>query len=266
MYYKRQLNNYNLTIFDLGTEQGYSYLWNETTASRGGCEIASCVYSFIKLMVSKGKKKIFFFPDNCIAQNKNRYYLTMLWYCMYRFELTSICHKYLEKGHTQNENDTMHSLIERASIHIEIFSTTEWAAVIKCACRKKPYLVTLLEQSDIYDFKALSENFRSFEYTTEKGKVLWKNIRLLHLTKDDMLSFYFQYEYGGNKYCVNLLGLHSTRSESRAKLDMSKMQLKQLRNRLIPISIEKYNDLLSLCISDLIPRTYHLFYNFLPHS
>ena len=39
----------------------------------------------------------------------------MLWYALQRFSLTCIEHKYLEKGHTQNENDTMHSSIESAS-------------------------------------------------------------------------------------------------------------------------------------------------------
>ena len=48
LYYKRRLNNFNFTIYDLGSKSGYSFLWNESTAGRGANEIASCLFSFIK--------------------------------------------------------------------------------------------------------------------------------------------------------------------------------------------------------------------------
>ena len=83
LYYKRRLNTYNFTLYDLGTSDGYSYIWNEATAGRGECEIASCVYNYIEYMSQQnGKEDIIFYFDNCRAQNKNRYYVTMLWYCL----------------------------------------------------------------------------------------------------------------------------------------------------------------------------------------
>ena len=48
--YKRGLNTYNFTLYYLGTSDRYSYIWNEATAGRGACEIASCVYNYIEYM------------------------------------------------------------------------------------------------------------------------------------------------------------------------------------------------------------------------
>lgn len=44
------------------------------------------------------KKNIVLFSDNCCGQNKNIFYIVMLWYCLNKFNFSSIEHKYLEKG------------------------------------------------------------------------------------------------------------------------------------------------------------------------
>ena len=59
----------------------------------------------------------------------------MLWFCLQKFGNTSISHKYLEKGHTQNENDWIHATIESASRNIKIYTTRQWAQVIRAARR-----------------------------------------------------------------------------------------------------------------------------------
>ena len=93
----------------------------------GANEIASCIFDYIENMSEKGLKHFVFYSDNCMAQNKNTYYLyvSMLWYALHRFSLTCVEHKYLEKGHTQNENDTIHSSIESASKKISIYTTAQ---------------------------------------------------------------------------------------------------------------------------------------------
>ena len=70
LFYKRRLNNFNLSFYDLGTGQVNCYLWNESMSGRGACEISSCIFDFIQKMANKGKKRFVFFSDNCGAQNK----------------------------------------------------------------------------------------------------------------------------------------------------------------------------------------------------
>ena len=62
LYYKKRLSTYNFTLYDIGSTDGYSFIWNETISSRGANEIAFCVYLFINEMRKKGKK------DFCLFQ------------------------------------------------------------------------------------------------------------------------------------------------------------------------------------------------------
>ncbi|WAR18439.1 hypothetical protein MAR_000277 [Mya arenaria] len=47
LYYKRRLNTFNLTVYDMANRNGHCFLWNESISNRGACEIATCVYNFI---------------------------------------------------------------------------------------------------------------------------------------------------------------------------------------------------------------------------
>ena len=114
LYYRRRLNTF--TVYDFGSTDGYCYVWNESTASKGACEIASCVYSFIKTKSESGKKSFVFFSDNCSAQNKNKFYVAMLWYALQKFSLTCLQHKHLEKGHT------VYMLLLKLPLDIHLFT------------------------------------------------------------------------------------------------------------------------------------------------
>jgi hypothetical protein len=267
IYYKRQLNNYNFTIYDYSTSDGYSFLWNESIASRGGCEVASCVYHYIQLKALEGKKKFIFYSDNCVPQNKNRFFLSMLWYCLHNFNLTSIEHKYFEKGHTRNENDSMHASIEHASRKLSIYTTAQWATIIQSSRKGQPYIVKEMSPSDFFDFRDLSEKISNFEYADRNERVMWSLIRLLKLSSETPNAFSFKYNYGGQTKFVDLFSKTSRRTKlCSMTIDPKSYTLKQLRNDLIPISSDKYNDLVSLCINDIIPRAHHVFYALLPHG
>ena len=67
-------------------------------------------------------KKVIMYSDNCTGQNKNRYFLTKLWYAIQKFGMLSICQKHLEKGHTFSEGDSMHSAVESARRNNKIYT------------------------------------------------------------------------------------------------------------------------------------------------
>ena len=113
-YYSRKLNNYNLSVYSMGQGNAYCYLWNETDASRGACEIASCVFIFFKTLFKENINSVTTYSDHCSGQNRNRHFVTILWYSLKLLDFDNITHKYLECGHTHNENDSVHSCIEGA--------------------------------------------------------------------------------------------------------------------------------------------------------
>ena len=100
----------------------------------------------------------------------------MLWFCLQKFGIASITHKYLEKGHTQNENDSINATIESASRNIKIYTTPQWATVIRAARRDHAYVVKEMSEHDFFYFKDLSLNIKNFEINSEGEKVLWNKI------------------------------------------------------------------------------------------
>jgi hypothetical protein len=232
----------------MGSANGHCFVWNESIASRGACEIASCLFHFIKQKSEEGKKKFIFYSDNCAAQNKNKFYIGMLWYCLKKFNLKSITHKYLEKGHTQNEGDSIHATIENASKNISVYSTSQWAAIIRSARPVKPYFVNEMSLADFFDFKSLASKIKNFHFNTENEKIYWGSIKVLNLTIHAPNQFSYQCDYDGEIFHCNLF--HKSRQTPPSPLSI---KLEQLRENFIPIPQAKYADLLFLCKKQSIP-------------
>lgn len=95
----------------------------------------------------------------------------MLWYAIQKLEVESVEHKHLEKGHTQNENDSVHACIERSSRPICIYTTAQWASVIRSACRKNPYNVKEMDLPDFFNFKSVSKVLKNFDLDSDRNKV-----------------------------------------------------------------------------------------------
>lgn len=112
-YYKSKLNVLNFTIYDLKSNNCECYVWDESNGHRGVNELGSCVLDYIRKVCETGKKDIIFYSDNCAGQQKNKYMLALYLYAINNLDLDSITHKFLIKGHSQNEGDSAHSLIER---------------------------------------------------------------------------------------------------------------------------------------------------------
>lgn len=93
----------------------HCYFWTEVDAKRGANEIGSCVWEYLKNVCAEDEeqKKNIFYSDNCCGQNKNKYIATLYLYAVSHLNIASITHKFLIRGHTQNEADSVHSLIER---------------------------------------------------------------------------------------------------------------------------------------------------------
>lgn len=125
LYYVSKLNVLNLTMFELQANQAYCYLWHEAEAKRGADEIGSCVWYYLRNLqenVSNSADKskvldVIFYTDNCAGQNKNRFIISLYMYAVSTLKsVQSITHKFLITGHTQNEGDHVHSVIEKAVV------------------------------------------------------------------------------------------------------------------------------------------------------
>ena len=138
-------------ITDLVNKDEFWYTWYQTTAKRGANEIIYifCIYFRVKEYL-KDHKCITLFSDNCLGQKKNRYlYLMMSLLTLKMQKLKEIQSNFLEKGHTQTANGSMHCSIEQAKRGVNIFHPYQWEAVMQFACKSKPYNIKVMKQEKI---------------------------------------------------------------------------------------------------------------------
>lgn len=107
-------------MYDIGKKQGHCFIWHQSEAERGATEIATCLLKFIRAAHETGIKTIILYSDNCGGQNRSRFVFSMLEYAANTLKI-DITHRFLEKGHTQNERDSMHVTIENAKKHKFIY-------------------------------------------------------------------------------------------------------------------------------------------------
>lgn len=199
-----------------------------------------------------GVKDFRFYSDNCGAQNRNRYIFGMYLMAAVKFEV-KIAHRFLEKGHTQNEGDSVHSTIERNSRRQEIYSQEEWCSVIKTArTGKHPYVVTEITQDQIFNVKDIIKD-QNWATDDQERKVAWSKIRELTVDFQKPFQVNFRYDFEGIEHTMFI-------NKNRQLVNLKTLQLQKAYDSTIPVPILKVKDLLSLCNNGTIPTKYHDFY------
>lgn len=105
--------NVNFNILDIGKEHGYCFVWNQSEGNRNPNKIATCLFKFLKIVKEQGIKEVVLYSDNCGGQNRNRYVYSMWEYAAHVLKLKITC-QILERGHIQNEGDSMNTIVENA--------------------------------------------------------------------------------------------------------------------------------------------------------
>lgn len=154
-YYKSKLNSYNFTVTSLNKKvEGHAkdayddvncFFWNETDAKRGANEIGTCLLQLFEKFsletTDEGGLHLVLYSDNCCGQNKNKFMVALYLYAVTHLNIQSITHKFLIKGHTQNEGDNIHSLIEKEiKKNLKsgpIYSPHQYVAIIKNAKKRE---------------------------------------------------------------------------------------------------------------------------------
>lgn len=256
-YYKRKYATYNFTIFDIGNKQGYCYMWTETEGNRGSNEIGTCLLKFIELLKDKGVEEFTFYSDNCGGQNRNRYIFSMWEYAASIYKVT-ITHRFFEKGHTQNEGDSMHATIECAKKGKIIYVPSQWITLVRCAkLNKNLYVVYEMSNEDFLNFKPLVENKElNWKNSTTKEIIKWNNIKEIMVSYKTPFILKIKYDYNAMHFFT--VDIISTKNYGRHQKRTS-FPIKAYEGK-IPIEHLKKNDLVSLCDKGLIPSMYHNFY------
>ena len=289
-YYSRRLANHNFTVTELDSMSTWCYFWSESECQKGSCEVATSLEKFISARNEIGIKKFHFFSDRCGGQNNNRMVFVMLNHVLHQFDLDNVRLTYLVSGHSQSENDTAHSVIERMAESKTVYTPSEWHTLIECAFKKNKCTLKVLEHGDVKDYKnptAFPEYATVYSDKTEEEmtntqkekqkalntslglekrkvtKVFWLEIVDIMFTKDQPEIMLFKYKYNEDfrkaTFCSNKRPLREKEQAAR------NAEMKRY-SKPCGISSQKKTDLLKLCSKNLIPNRYHQFYKELPTS
>ena len=78
--------------------------------------------------------------------NQTMYRTRMILHAVRTLNVQSICHYYLERGHTENEGDSVHALIERSAKRVNVHGPSQWYTLVRMAKKKgEPYSVTEIQ-------------------------------------------------------------------------------------------------------------------------
>lgn len=182
-YYKRKLNTYNLTFYELQTGTGHCYTWTESEANRGSNDIASLIIKFLTMIdETGGVHRVILYSDTCGGQNRNKVVITaILSFLATSRNIKRVTQKFFEKGHSHMECDSMHSCIEGEGSKGEVELPSDYITIMKAARKSgSPYRVTEICHSDIKDYSQL--NSTTMPAQAFKGII---NVHLIDYTKSD---------------------------------------------------------------------------------
>lgn len=115
LYFKTKLVCHNYTVYDLSTHHCTCYWFSEIDADLQASTFASLLVDYLKrkyLLDIENKKEIVIYSDGCTYQNRNSTLANALLSLSYQYNIT-ITQKFLVKGHSQMECDSVHATIEK---------------------------------------------------------------------------------------------------------------------------------------------------------
>lgn len=176
--------------------------------------------------------------------------ICLYYYALYKLKnIKSITHKFLITGHTQNEGDSVHSVIERGIARClksgGIYTPDQYVQIIRNARKTgSPYKVIELIHEDFLSIKTL-ENCLDPKAIK---KVKLSDIKVIKILK--------------NKNCLSYkLSYTEEFKELKCfKLIQKNFKLKPIYKEPIPLKDHKHKDLSELLAKKIIPPFYKNYY------
>lgn len=175
MFYKRQLWFYNLCVYDEVRQIGYMYVWNESIASNGSQEIASCLYKHFFKYVPIDTRKITLFCDPSAGQNRNLEISLMLKKYITLRENLSIEQHFFDPRHSTNSCNRTFSTMTNKLKTGGIFVPDQLTNLMQ----QSKFSVVQMSTKDFYSCQPLKALLSSCEETEDGEKIEWNTFQLI---------------------------------------------------------------------------------------
>lgn len=120
IFFKTKLSCHNFTIYDVASHHSTCYWFTECDCDLVASAFTSCIIDYLEKHCTTKNLPIIIYSDGCTYQNRNNVLSNALLNYASKNKI-SVVQKYLERGHTQMECDSVHSCIER-KLKIEILT------------------------------------------------------------------------------------------------------------------------------------------------
>ena len=261
-FYKSRINCFNFTVSDLHAKNVVCFFWDETEGKRGAVEIGSCVLIYIENLMAENAGvdiDIIFYSDNCCGQQKNKYLLSAYAYAVFKMGVKSITHKFLIRGHSQNEGDSVHSVIEKQiKRHVRsgpIYTPQQYSTLIRTAKKTgQPYKVQEMTHEKFYDLKALQEEWgNNFNLDDDRNQVKWHDIKMIRVEKESPGAFFYKTSYADTNFKKTIVRKKRSRRNTE-EFSMGLIQAYTMKN---PLTDAKKKDIKELIDKNIIPKIYY---------
>ncbi|KAL4716227.1 hypothetical protein ACJJTC_004721 [Scirpophaga incertulas] len=255
LYFKTKLAVHNFSLYNLGNSRVTCYWFDETVCDLKATTYASFFIDYLTKLLENNPKDVVIYTDGCTAQNRNNVVSNALLRLAMIKNIT-ITQKYLEKGHTQMEVDSVHSVIERKLKNREIYLPSQYANITKEArSASSPYEVILPDFTFFKDFGL--KDFQVYD-SIRPGRGKRDNcvvdLRVLRYNSNGTIDF--KLHFADEVYTV------LPRRPKNVSLLID--ELPPLYTSRLAIAKTKYDHLQQL--KTVIPQDCHEFYNNLPYK
>lgn len=256
-YYKTKLIVHNFTLYNLKTNEGFCFLWDESEGGLTSNEFSSIITYFIEQQLGTKPEitEMIFYSDGCTGQNRNCTLANAFVNLAQIYKKVSFKQKYLFRGHTQMEVDSMHSTIEKAIRHQNIYLPSQYAEHCENARKSPfPYKVKQLQHDFFKNFEDI-KFYTSIRPGRSKGEPVVTDIKALHYLNNGTIEYKLRH-----RECWKILPKRISKLAKMYRFD----ELPRLYSERRKIKSEKYNHLQQL--KPTLHVDYHKWYDDIPHE
>lgn len=260
-FYKQRLQSHNFSMYNLSSHQCTAYWWDETEGDLSASSFVSCVIHHLEVHCLADTFPITLYSDGCGYQNRNQFLSNALSNFAVKHNKI-IEQKFLEKGHTQMEVDSIHAKIEKIVKRKPIYVPYDLVNVTKEA--RQTVKINGVSEPKPIDVEYLT--FPFFKNYADERVLRFNSIRPGNKAHDPTVNQLRSLIYlpsGAIKFKIDFDDEYKDLPRLIKPFDES-LQPKALHTSRIKITEGKFNHLQSL--KSVIPVKYHDFYNNLPFT
>lgn len=254
IFFKTKLSCHNFTIYDVVSHHSTCYWFTECDCDLVASAFTSCIIDYLEKHCTAKNLPIIIYSDGCTYQNRNNVLSNALLTYALKNKIP-VFQKYLERGHTQMECDSVHSCIERKLKNRDINLPSDYISASKEA-RTKPFPYEVVKLGFDF-FKDYSHN-SVLRYTTIRpGR------KPNEPTVTDLRALRYNLE-GSIDYKLTFDDEWKPLPSRQKKIPNETPKYPPSNKAKIPIKKTKFTHLQEL--KKVIPDDCHTFYDLLPYK